>query len=575
MKAEDKNLASLESVLKEAGLVLIYTIGLGAILTHLYFSKSQVGRTILRDKRSIQFIWPMIFGSLLLAFSILFPKFSVFSLCLKLVGIWLISASVTALFYKHIKLKGFVERITSNLVLDIRRAEFINIVEKIRDPENVPIGISLMNGKLKSISRKKMGMHSLCIGATGSGKTSLMKTRLVHAIKHNEACIIIDPKGSYKDIDELNEFMDAIGYDRNKFNIFSLVNPETSQSFNPIKYGTPIQKKDCILSGLSLTHEFYGAQASMFLSVLMPALDAINYPITISTISRALCEPDFVDRIIADVTKMNDENLAERLLRNLGYLRGLKSADLSGLRAQLIDLDNLEFGYLLSPSTCPEKKELDLYKVLKNKEIAYFQLSVNGYESSVASIGKLVIQNLKSLSSQIQTGQIDGIERASLHIDEFGAFAQDNFDKFLKICRDSNIGVHMYTQGLADLAKINEQFEDQVFGNNMTSFIFRLNISEEIEKLVSSAGTVDAVEQSYQVEKLGISYFKTGAGNMRNTKQMLIEHDVVKNLSVGQAIVIERGPLVSDLVQVWNPKSHDLKELNPDPPPEAPPPQTS
>lgn len=571
MNLEDSKSTSLERFFKEIALIFIYAIGLGFILTHLYLANSQIGRSYVRDKKFGFFLWPAVLGIPVFCTSFLYPIGSIPNLTIKLVGFWMVSISITALFYKYFKLKGTVERITSDLVFDVKKIKFDDLVGRIKDPENVPIGISLMNGNLKCISRRKMGMHSLCIGATGSGKTSLMKTRIIHAIKHNEACIIIDPKGSYKDIEELNGFMDAVGYDKKKFNIFSLVNPNTSQSFNPIKYGSPIQKKDCLISGLSLSHEYYGSQASMFLSVLMPALDAIKFPITVNTISRSLCEPDFVDKIVTEVAKIQDEYLAERLLRNLEYLRALKSTDLSGLRAQLIDLDNLEFGYLLSPFTCPNRKELDLYKVLKNKEIAYFQLSVNGYESSVASIGKLIIQNLKSLSSQIQTGQIEGIDRSSLHIDEFGAFAQDNFDKFLKICRDSNIGVHMYTQGLADLAKINDQFEDQVFGNNMTSFIFRLNISEEIEKLVSSAGTIDAVEQSYQVEKLGISYFKTGAGNMRNTKQMLIEHDVVKNLSVGQAIVIERGPLVSDLVQIWNPKAEDLGELNPEVPPESPP----
>lgn len=563
------------SAIKDATILALYGVGLGAVLTHLYLLKSSTGRRYTRDIHTFFFLIFAGIGCLLFYFAPIFKLNPITNYGLKTAGFWIVSAVLTALFYKHIRLKSLTERITVDLLSNNKKLSFEKIAPYISDPENIPIGISIVTGNIKTIEKRRMGMHSLCIGATGAGKTSLMRTRLVHSIKNNEACIIIDPKGSYKDISELKNFMDVLGYDKNKLNIFSLVTPETSQSFNPIKYGTPIQKKDCILSGLNLSHEFYGSQASMYLSILIPALTAIGFPVTINTICRALCEPDFIDRIILEVTKILDEHLAERLLRNLDYVRAIKSTDLAGIRAQLVDLDNLEFGYLLSPTTCPNKRELDLYRVLKNKEIAYFQLSVNGYENSVASIGKLIIQNLKSLSSQIQTGQLENIDTVSVHIDEFGAFAQDNFDKFLKICRDSNIGVHMYTQGLADLAKINEQFESQVFGNNMTTFIFRLNVSEEIEKLISSAGTVDTIEQSYQVEKFGISYFKTGAGNMRNTKQMLIEHDVVKNLSVGQAIVIERGPLKSDLIQVWNPSPHDLKGISPEVPPEVPPPQPS
>jgi hypothetical protein len=257
--------------------------------------------------------------------------------------------------------------------------------------------------------------------------------------------------------------------------------------------------------------------------------------------------------IIKKVYLIPDAGLSQRLVLNLNSIKSIKDADLSGLRAQINDLDNLEFGWLLSPHLVPEKRELDLYKILKEGGIAYFQLSVNGYENSVSAIGKLLIQNLKSLSSQIQTGDLEPIKSGSVHIDEFGAFAQSNFDKFLKICRDSNLGIHMYTQGLADLARINKEFEDQVAGNNVTTFIFRLNVAAEVEKVVSSAGTIDGVEQSYQVERGLFGSMRTGSGNQRLTKQTMIDFDVIKNLEVGQAVVIERSPLKTDLVQIVDP----------------------
>jgi hypothetical protein len=433
---------------------------------------------------------------------------------------------------------------------------------QFKNPELIPIGVSMVTNSIKFLSRKKQGMHSLAIGATGSGKTSLMKVRIKHAITHNESLIIIDPKGHHKDILEVKEMMKSLGKDESKFHLFSIVDPDNSLSFNPIKYGTAIQKKDCVLSGLNLTHEYYGSQAANFLSVLIPTINKLNdyctkesdlIPVTIHTINAALSNKEFLDMILKRVYLIPDTGLSQRLVLNLNSIKNIKDADLSGLKAQINDLDNLEFGWLLSPHLVPEKRELDLYKVLKEGGIAYFQLSVNGYENSVAAIGKLLIQNLKSLSSQIQTGDLEPIRSGSVHIDEFGAFAQSNFDKFLKICRDSNLGIHMYTQGLADLARINKEFEDQVAGNNVTTFIFRLNVAAEVEKLVSSAGTIDGVEQSYQVESGLLGVIRTGSGNQRLTKQTMIDFDVIKNLEVGQAVVIERSPLKTDLVQIVDP----------------------
>ena len=52
------------------------------------------------------------------------------------------------------------------------------------------------------------------------------------------------------------------------------------------------------------------------------------------------------------------------------------------------------------------------------------------------------------------------------------------------------------------------------------------------------AGTVETTEQSYQVEGQ-LAPVKTGMGNLRETRQMMVEHDVLKSLETGQAVVIE------------------------------------
>jgi hypothetical protein len=45
--------------------------------------------------------------------------------------------------------------------------------------------------------------------------------------------------------------------------------------------------------------------------------------------------------------------------------------------------------------------------------------------------------------------------------------------------------------------------------------------------------------------------FETGGGNAREAKQMCIEHDVFKRLSVGKAVLIQKSPAKEDLVELW------------------------
>ena len=47
----------------------------------------------------------------------------------------------------------------------------------------------------------------------------------------------------------------------------------------------------------------------------------------------------------------------------------------------------------------------------------------------------------------------------------------------------------------------------------------------------------------------------TGIGSVRDVKEMKIEFDVFKRLSVGQAILIDKYSHREDLFQVWRPGS--------------------
>ena len=249
---------------------------------------------------------------------------------------------------------------------------------------------------------------------------------------------------------------------------------------------------------------------------------------------------------------LENQNLSQSLLQDVKSLESIKKEDLSGLKAQIQSFTGAEFKKLLSPAL--KVNEIDLCDVIKKSQVAYFQLNLNGYGFLGAKIGKMLVQDLKVISSQIQSGQLDfKPDFLGVFIDEFGSFAAKDFSDFLKQVRSANIGVHLFCQGLADLNNVSPDFSNQIFGNTAAKIVLRQDVAEDCEKWASTAGTMDTVSRTFQVNS---SQFgeeeKTGLGSLFETKKMKIEHDVFKNLKVGQAVLIDKVQTQEDLFQIFN-----------------------
>ncbi|MCZ0933336.1 MAG: TraM recognition domain-containing protein [Oligoflexia bacterium] len=424
----------------------------------------------------------------------------------------------------------------------------------MKDKNKAPIGLSLISKKPVFLDLNSRLQHAIISGATGQGKTTFLKTLLSHSLKHNHPIIIIDPKGEKEDILEMKQRAEL--YNREKdFYLFSLSFPGESVSYNPLSNGTSEQIKARLMDGLNFEHEYYKAQAGLWLGAVLYALEVLEESITFSTLRELISSKQKLRALQKEINKLKGPKHKERLKSGLSSAFKIKEEDLAGLSSQISSIDSAVWTDILSPKASSHKTKLSLSNVLEHKKIAYFQMNVNGYGDISRRIGKMILQDLKVLSNQIQAGQKSfNYNFCACFVDEFGSFATNDFADFLKMARSSRISIHLFCQGLADLKAVSPEFKDQIVGNTSTKIIFRQDVPKDAETWSGIAGTFSSKKKTYQVIGMETEEQMTGMGSLREVKEMRIEFDVFKKLSVGQAVLIDKSCHKEDLLSVWEPE---------------------
>ena len=440
------------------------------------------------------------------------------------------------------------------------KTDFSKFYSLIEDKEKAPIGISLISRKPVLLNVKARVQHTIISGATGQGKTTLLKTLLSHSFKHNHPVIIIDPKGEKTDILEMQRKARFHGREKD-FCLFSLAFPEGSYSYNPLLTGTAEQIKARLMDGLRFEQEYYKAQAALFLGGLLSAFQFLNQPVSFSLLDKFLNSKTEVQDLKEKISLMEKEqNSSDRqetideLSDILVQIQSIPKQDLAGLQAQISSINCLEFRKIVSGSNGKSNKVISFEECLRDKKILYFQMNVNGYGEISRQIGRMILQDLKVLSNQIQSGQKQfEYDFCACFIDEFGSFATSDFADFLKMARSSSIGIHLFCQGLSDLSKVNFDFKNQIIGNTANKILFRQDIGKDAEEWAGIAGTFSSSKKTFQITDTEADEEMTGIGSVREVKEMKIEFDVFKKLSPGQAVLIDKVHHKEDLFQVWRP----------------------
>ena len=398
------------------------------------------------------------------------------------------------------------------------------------------LGYGFNMAKPLYLTNDQRQMHCEVVGSTGTGKTeSVLLPMLAHDIAHKKGAIIIDGKG---DLELRNKILYIVQKQKREddFYFFSLSHPEKSNTYNPLFRGNATELKDKLVNSMNWSEEFYRRVAEQAALTLLNAIRASGRTTRFRELHGLLTD-------IRALKKLSDETTDPILKEDIGKMvNGFKDNHkfLAGLMSDLFLSSRSEFSDLLDT----DKPEIDLLKIYEENKICYFALDLQKYADTSRRLGRMIIQDIRAVSSHIQTN-VTAFNRHffPVFIDDASSFLELNFIDLLNKCRASGFAITILHQSPGDLVfKGAPNFAQQVIENTNIKIVLRQDDPYSVDKFTKIAGTRRAMISTYQTQEQILGKGLTGAGSVREGQAFRIEPDLIRGLKIGEAVVIWKNP---------------------------------
>lgn len=398
--------------------------------------------------------------------------------------------------------------------------------------DGIPLGID-NSANPTGIYLDELQAHALLLGATGSGKTTTLATIIQGAADLAIPVVVIDLKGSPTFRRRLEDIACLAG---RGFVHWSL---SGDTHWNPLARGDVSELKDKLVGMEAWTEPHYKRAAERYLQTVFTVLEARGTEPSIERIVK-LMDPKALNAQLRKVPK----DLADQVANYLDQLtdsRDQRSA-IAGLATRLA---------LLSESTAGDRltnghdslSTIDILDSIQLGDVCLFSLDSLRYPELAAQVAGLVIQDLKTVASELLTL---GDGRALVAIDEFSALDGDQLLGLLARARETGIGVLLSTQELADLAKVDPTFTAQVIANTNVKLIHRQEVPDSAELLAGTIGTYTEWEHTFAehdpISELINGQVSSVIGTRRIVEKFKLHPNTFKNLRTGQAVLSIKAP---------------------------------
>lgn len=383
-------------------------------------------------------------------------------------------------------------------------------------PDGTVLGVNQHTGKPIIFKDEDANLHTLAVGTTGSGKTTALANFVESAIVRNWPLFYVDGKGDYEFAKRIEKFAKSQGV---PFYLFSMVGD--SCQYNPISFGGFTSKKDRIIELREWSEDHYRKIAEGYLQTVFYILEKAHEPVNLCTLSKYL----ETDALLNLARKVKAENLVDRINKMADQRK-----DIESLIAEIQNIAHSEIGHLFN---CTNSSNiLTLEKAFDEKAVVYFCLQPLAFPAYASTLGKIVINDLKSLVAS-QLKQQTKTNMLTI-FDEFSVFAGDQVINLINQGRGAGVHAILATQSLSDIEiKGGKALLGQVLNNCNNYIIQRQNNPDDAEVLANIIGTKDDFVITSQIASKG----STGAGTVRESRQFVVHPDEIKQLGRGMAIL--------------------------------------
>jgi len=399
-----------------------------------------------------------------------------------------------------------------------RKALNVRTTTEIQDA----LGIDTKNRKEFLLKEVDFRRHSFIVGASGFGKTNLISILQEHSLRKDKPIIFFDPKG---DMEALTTFQKICEKYNKPCYIFS-EHYKDSISLNPLREGTVNQVVDRIMRSFDWSEPYYRDASRRSLTKALQKLEKDGETFTLK--------------------KVFDELVRLESKENIGLIAKLEAILVS------------DFGKILNAEG---SGALTLSKIREEKACLYIGLSTQGYGETASAVGKLFLGELLYNSYKtLAVGENKGLENPiSVYFDEFGSLVTPEFIELQNKCRGAGMELTLAVQTASDIDRVNPDLTRQVIENAGNLFILKQRLQEGASIFSEAIGTIISKKQTYRVE----NGEQQRSGSEREVHELVVHPDIIKNLGIGQCVLLRQGPTRVNLINVRNRKWDKIRKKEP------------
>lgn len=435
-------------------------------------------------------------------------------------------------------------------------------------------------------------MHTLVVGSTGSGKTSLLLEMIGQAVANKDFCvIIIDPKGDVDFPRQVQKFCDLC---HREFTYFNVAQPEASTPVNllanPGRVSELASRIAQVLPGdgdndpfrqmgeAALNALFGGAkllgEKMSFQTAHRNLLERVPFAVRVLThwlttaggvpaekLPKGRTRQETCDALVELFEQSSVRDKPSELLNVIDLARKTDERvdkTLSGVKDFLAQFSEGDLGALLSPSETSVKAFTDAHQVIARNSVFYFAADPLHQKGLGRKLGELFMTDLAAEAGDIYNYAVANGEKPRkvlVVVDEASEVCCDAMLAMLSKSRGAGLGLVLATQSVADfVSRFGKTADkDRVLANIMTRIVMRLQ-DDESRRTFTQDGPktslytkarsrgVSMTSESLLLDGMNLGERETEVPNMP-----LIDPNLFTSLPKGEAFVMTSAGFVTKI----------------------------